>query len=304
MGFMAKIVPLNFAYALAHSLARISFVIATKHKRVAIEGLNIAFGKEKSKDEINKIAFSCFGTMAKMVIEFMIFTEKTSLIDKYLEVRGIENLDKALAKGRGVVALSAHFGNFPLMVMKLSVQGYKIHTILRIMRDPWVNNYFHKKREALNVGSVYTQPRKQCVEKSLEVLRNNEILFIQLDQNFGTGGVFVDFFGKKAATAKGSVVFALRAKAPIVPMFIYRNKDNTQTLVIEPEAETLEGNDLDETIQLNAQKLTNIIERYVRQHPAEWGWVHRRWKARPKEEREKDQMKTRFTEQSERKSLV
>jgi KDO2-lipid IV(A) lauroyltransferase len=171
------------------------------------------------------------------------------------------------------------------MLTKLSMDGYKVSSILRVMRDPWVHNYFEKKRETLGIGSVYTQPRKQCVEKSLEVLRKNEILFIQIDQNFGTGGVFVDFFGKKAATAKGPIVFALRTKAPIVPMLIYREKDNTQKLVIEPEVDILQGKDFEETICLTAQKLTSIIELYVRRYPSDWGWIHRRWKARPKEER-------------------
>lgn len=286
--FLAKVTPSEkIAYGFAHFLAKITFTLATKQRRIAFDSLNIAFGQEKSPEEIRQIAFDCFENMAKMATEFMLFLEHRHLIDKYISVEGLENLDKALAKGKGVVALSAHFGNFPLMIVRLALKGYKFRTVLRVMRDNWVNQYFHKKRESVGVGSVYTQPREQCVRDSLETLRNKEILFIQLDQNFGTNGIFVDFFGKKAATAKGTIVFALRAEAPIVPMFIYRNKDNTQHVVIEPEVEILEGKDLEETIQLNAQKLTKIIEDYIRKHPADWGWIHRRWKARPKEEREK-----------------
>lgn len=289
--FLAKITTSEkIAYGFAHGLAKFAFVVASKQRRIAFDGLNIAFGKEKSKQEIERIAFDCFENMAKMVVEFMLFLEHKHLIDKYISIEGLENLDRALAKGRGVVALSAHLGNFPLMLVKLALRGYKIRTVLRVMRDDWVNKYFHDKRESLGVGSVYTQPRKQCVRDSLETLRNKEILFIQLDQNFGTGGVFVDFFGKKAATAKGTIVFALRAKAPIVPMFICRGKDNKQAVIIEPEVEVVEGKDLDETIQLNAQKLTGIIEGYIRRNPADWGWIHRRWKARPKEERERKEV--------------
>ena len=285
--FIAKVTPSEkIAYGLAHLLAKVTFTMATKQRRIAFDSLNIAFGKEKSQEEIRQIAFDCFENMSKMATEFMLFLQHRHLINKYVSVEGLENLDQALAKGKGVVALSAHFGNFPLLCVKLALKGYKIRTLLRVMRDPWVNKYFQDKRESIGVGSVYTQPRDKCVRDSLETLRNNEILFIQLDQNFGTGGIFVDFFGKKAATAKGTIVFALRAEAPIVPMFIYRNKDNTQHIVIEPEAEVLKGKDLEETIQLNAQKLTNIIEGYIRKHPADWGWIHRRWKARPKEERE------------------
>ncbi|MFC1708978.1 lysophospholipid acyltransferase family protein [Candidatus Omnitrophota bacterium] len=288
--FMVSIFPgEKFAYGFAHLMARITFTLASKQRRIALDSLNIAFGREKSQEEIKKIAFSSFENMSKMAIEFIFFLGRISLMDKYIKVEGIENLDRALAKGKGVVALSGHFGNFPLMVVKLSLQGYKFSTIMRLMRDPWVNQYFEKKRDALGIGSIYTQPRNQCVQKSLETLRNKEILFVQLDQNFGTGGIFVDFFGKKAATAKGTIVFALRAKAPIVPMFICRGEDNIQRVVIEPEAQMLEGKNLEETILLNAEKLTKVIEGYVRRYPADWGWIHRRWKARPKEERQQAQ---------------
>jgi len=280
--FTIKIIGEQRAYSFARILARIGFVLVVRHRRVAFESLSIAFAGEKSEKEIKKIAFDCFETMAKIIVELMLFIERPSLVNKYSTVEGIENLDRALAKGKGVVALSAHFGNFPLMLTKLSMDGYKVFTVLRHMRDAWADQYFHTRMEALGIGSIYIQPRKQCVEKSLEVLRKNQILFIQLDQNFGTGGVFVDFFGRKAATAKGPIVFALRTGAPILPMFIYRQKDNMQKVIIEPEVEISKGKDFEETVQINAAKLTKIIESYIRLYPADWGWIHKRWKARPK----------------------
>ena len=283
--FIVKIIPASWAYGFARMVGNFGYIVASKQRNIAIESLTIAFGKEKSNDEIAQIARDCFQTMAKIAIEFMLFTERPVFVDRFVNVKGLENLDRALAKKSGVIALSAHFGNFPLMCTKLSFAGYKISTILRYMRDQWVNNYFYTRRTALGVGSIYTQPRKQCVEGCLDVLNKKEILFMQLDQNFGTGGVWVDFFGKKAGTAKGPIVFALRTKAPIVPMFIYRTENERQQIVIEPEVQLLEGKDTDETIQLNLQHLTKIIESYIRKYPKEWGWIHRRWKARPEEER-------------------
>ena len=124
--------------------------------------------------------------------------------------------------------------------------------------------------------------RKACVDASIRVLRNNEVLFIPLDQNFGSGGgVFVEFFGHKAATATGPVIFAKRTAAPILPIFIKRDHDDVHKIMIEPPLE-LEGcPDDDEMLVVNTQKITNVIERYIRQYPQEWGWIHRRWKARP-----------------------
>lgn len=282
---IAKIIPQCFVYIYARFMGRVLYCFAVRHRRVAFESLSIAFADQKSKQEIGEIAIGCFDTIAKIAVEFLFFLERPYLINSYVTIEGIAHLDRALAKKKGVIALSAHFGNFPLLLTKLAMDGYKVHTILRHMRDQWLDDYLYKRRTAVGVGSIFTQPRKQCVDKSLEVLRNNQILFMQLDQNFGTGGVFVDFFGKKAATAKGPFVFAMRTNAAIVPMFIFREKENHQRIVIEPEVEIIRGKDSDDTMQRNAQELTTLIESYIRRYPTEWSWVHRRWKARPKRER-------------------
>jgi Lauroyl/myristoyl acyltransferase len=89
------------------------------------------------------------------------------------------------------------------------------------------------------------------------------------------------FFGTKAATATGPVVFAMRTKAPILPMFIVRQKDDTHKIIIEPPLYIEEKEDYKETLIYNVARITKIIENYIRKYPQEWGWIHRRWKSRP-----------------------
>jgi len=115
----------------------------------------------------------------------------------------------------------------------------------------------------------------------LDVLRNNEILFVPLDQNFGSGGVYVEFFGQKAATATGPVVFAKRTNATILPMFIIRVTDDTHKIIIKEPLILEEGFDEQDTIYKSTKKITSMIEEYVRRYPHEWGWMHRRWKSQP-----------------------
>jgi KDO2-lipid IV(A) lauroyltransferase len=219
--------------------------------------------------------------MAKAGLELMFFMDKPELLKKRVEFVGRENLEAALAKGKGVILVSAHFGNFPLMLAKLSLEGYKTSGIIRYMRDVQAEKFFMAKRTQVGIKTIYSQPRKACVEETIRALRNNELVFIPLDQNFGTGGVFVNFFGRKAATATGPVVLALRTKATVLPCFIVRQKDDTHKIILEPVLDLKEGKDYQETIIINIQRLTDIIESYIRKYPAEWGWIHRRWKSRP-----------------------
>lgn len=152
---------------------------------------------------------------------------------------------------------------------------------MRPMRDSRVEKIFLKKRDKFGVKTIYSQPRSACVNNTIQALRSNEIVFIPIDQNFGTGGVFVNFFGKKAATATGPIVFAQRTKAALVPCFILRQKDDRHKIIFEPAIDLQVSSDSEETILINIQRLTDIIERYIRNYPAEWGWIHRRWKSQP-----------------------
>lgn len=279
---IVKLIPGGWLYGFAANIASLVYILAARQRRNSLESLRIAFGKEKSEAQIKKISRDSFTLIAKSGVELLFLMDKPALLKKRVEISGRENLDAALSKGKGVILVSAHFGNFPFMLAKLSLEGYKTCGIMRYMRDERMEKFFKIKREKFGIKTIYSQPRRECVENSIHSLRENELLFIPLDQNFGTGGVFVDFFGRKAATATGPIILARRTGAAIIPGFIVRQRDNTHNLIIEPPFELEEGGRPDENIIMNIQGLTNIIEAYIRRYPAEWGWIHRRWKSAQK----------------------
>jgi len=276
-----KIIPARMLYGFAQGLASIAYVFAVKQRRIALDSLNIAFGKEKPIEEIKKIAKDCFVVMAKSAVELMFLMDKPELLKKQVDLVNKENLESALSRGRGVILVSAHFGNFPLMLAKLSLEGYKTAGIMRYMRDERMEKFFMAKRNKVGLKTIYSQPRKACVDESIRSLRGNELVFIPIDQNFGEGGVFVDFFGRKAATATGPIILARRTGAIILPCFIIRQPDDRHQIIFDKPIELEEGSQTQEAIRINIQRLTNIIETYIRKYPKEWSWIHRRWKSTP-----------------------
>ncbi len=276
--FVVGIIPRRYLYTFARQISYLAYRFNHKQRSIALESLNLAFGKEKTKKEIEDIARDCFVFMAKASIELMFLMDRPKLLKQRVSFSGKERLDSALKKGNGVILVSAHFGNFPLMMARLSQEGYKIAGIMRPMRDPKIEELFLKKRNRLGIITVYAQPRKACVDNSIRILRDNGLLFVPIDQHFGTGGVMVDFFGRKAATATGPVVLAQRTKSAIVPCFIVRQADDSHLIIFEEPITLEEADTSEDTIVKNIQKLTGIIETYIRRYPAEWGWVHRRWK--------------------------
>ncbi len=278
-----KFIPACLLYKFADIVSFLAYRFAGKQRRLALESLAVAFGKDKTNEQMERIAKDCFIFMAKSAVELMFLMDKPLILKERVSIEGRENLDLALARGCGVILVSAHFGNFPLLLGRLAVEGYKAAGIMKPMHDARVEKIFLEKRNKFGVKTIYSQPRDVCVNNTIQALRNNELVFIPIDQNFGSGGVFVTFFGKKAATAAGPVILAQRTHAAILPCFIIRQLDDTHKIIFEPELNLEEGKDPQDTILINIQKLTNIIEVYIRRYPAEWGWIHRRWKRQPNE---------------------
>ena len=268
-----------FAKGMGYFLSLVFF----KHKQTAFKGLKSAFGEEKTLLERRRIVNDCFVSMAKSIAELMYCIRRPAFTRKKFRITNPEVLDKALEQKKGVILVSAHFGNFPMILARLSLEGYKTSVIMRPLKEGRVEEIFEAERARLDIETIYTIPRKTCVEGAIKNLRENRLLFIPLDQNFGTGGVYVDFFGRKAATATGPAVLARRTGAIILPCFVIRQKDNNHDIIFEPALNLEKGRDSQEAMALTIQKLTRIIEVYIRRYPEQWSWIHRRWKSRPRD---------------------
>lgn len=280
--WLLKFLPGWALEGLTRSLVAVGYCLVLRQKSLARESLSTAFGQEKSSAERERIVEQSFSNIGRGMVEMLYLMSHPSKLDQKVFCEGREHLDRALQEGKGAIVVTAHFGNFPLMMLYFAHQGYKVNTIMRPARDEKLEQYLLKQRIKLKINTVYALPRKECVMQSLKVLRNNEMLFIPLDQNFGGGGgVFVDFFGQKAATATGPVIFARRTQSPILLMFIVRQNDHRHKIIIEPPLALEEGKDEESDLLNNTQKITQVIEKYIRRYPQEWGWMHRRWKSRP-----------------------
>ncbi len=264
----------------------IAYGFLWRMKAHARESLTIAFGNEKSPAEIKKIFKRCFEGFGRGALELGYFCMHPHLLKQkaFFAPGSKELIDKALAEGKGVVLITAHFGNFPLMLLYMAQAGYPTNAIIRPSRDEKIEIDFQRVRSSMGLKTIHSYPRPACVRESLRVLRNNELLIIPTDQNTGSkSGVYVDFFGQKAGTPTGATIFALRTGAPIMPIFTVRDHDDVSRIMVEPHFYVEKKATDAETIQYNTQRITTIIERYIRAYPHEWGWMHKRWKSRPNE---------------------
>jgi KDO2-lipid IV(A) lauroyltransferase len=278
--FLAGVVPLKVNLFLGKILGALAYLVLSRHRKIALHSLSIAFpGYSLSKRK--RIAKQFFVFIAEGGFELIYYLNNVGKIHKPVKIDGKDYLDKALAKGRGVILVTAHYGNFPLMSLRLAAEGYPVNLVARPMRDKYAEAHFHKLRTDAGVKSISVYPRRACVAGIINALAKNEIVVILMDQNFGTGGVWVKFFDKLAATPTGPIILSLRTKAALVPSYIYRLKEKEHCLKLCPEKKLVLGKDKNETILINAAEFTKIIEGWIKARPGHWSWVHRRWKSRP-----------------------
>ena len=280
--WVVNLLPWRILYLLAEILARLAWALGIFHKTV-FENLNRAFGKEKSKEEIRRIAFQSYRNWIKNGCEWFKYRISPKKLRKMFTIEGKENLDRALEKGRGVIALVGHFGSFVLMGARLAQEGVPFAFVMYGTSLKKGATLFKDIANHLDLNIIPSLPAFSSAQKSMAWLKENKILGLHGDRDFPKG-IFVDFFGHPAATTPGPIILAQRTGATILPMITIREKNDRHRIIIDSPMELESTGNRGKDILLNVQKYTRILENYVRGYPGQWLWAYRRWKTKPEKE--------------------
>ena len=272
--------PKRLAMFMGSVIGDLFYFTCRRRRQIALENLQIVFGTEKSDAERKKICRENFRNLGKTAIEFLRFPKLTfDNIWREVDVEGKENLIRSLDLGKGVIVFLPHFGNWELLALVYGVLiPNRAKAIALPIRNEFLNSLVWKYREHLSLKLI---PRKQAVSQALRALRDNFAVGFFADQNAGRDGVFVDFFGKHASTVRGPATLALKTGAPILFSVNVRQCDDRHRVFISPPVELEISGDFEQDVQINTTRLLKILEGYIRQYPAQWLWLHNRWKSQP-----------------------
>ena len=275
-----RIVPPRTIVFVARILGTMAFYLFKKYKDRVLGNLSLAFGGEKDFKEIIKLAKEVFFNFILTPFE-TIFTAAapSGQFIKKIKITGREYLDAALAKGHGVIALGSHLGAFTTLGTRLAVEGYPLNLIINEGKFPKVMGRLADYQRGVGQNPFPPKPITSSIKKSLNCLRRNEILYLIADEQQIRGGLPVPFFGQTAYTPPGPAIFSLKTGAPILPMFVVREKGIPQTLFIGSPIEMELTPDEKKNTELLTAKFTKAIEDSIRQYPSQWPWLNRRWKA-------------------------
>lgn len=276
---MVRLLPHRALYAVGSVIGAACYAAMPRYRRVALANLRRAFGSQWNERRIAAVARASFRHLGITIVEALWLARLgPGDVERLVQLEGAEHLAAALAGGHGAILVSAHYGNWEMMPMRLAAAGYRLNTIVRDADDPGVNELLSQLRQGAGQKLL---PRSSAIRPALACLRRNEILAAMLDQNTLKGGIFVDFFGIPAATAPGPATFAARTGAPLVPIFGVRLPDRRHRVLICPPIVPRRGAEQAEEVQRLTAAVTQAIEQQIRACPEQWTWLHNRWKLRP-----------------------
>ena len=278
------LLPRPLARAKGIVLGLIVYLVHRRLRRVGMRNLALAF-PQMSKRERRRILRGEFVSLGRQLAEFCLFPRYTrENVGRIVIYEGFENFERAGARGKGVLFLTGHLGGWELSAFAHSLQGHPLSIVMRSLDNPYVDRLVQRYRTMHGNLDI---DKDDSARGLLSAMRAGETVGILMDTNMTPPqGVFVDFFGIPAYTTSGLARIALRTDAAVVPGFTVWNATLRKYILrFDPAVELIRTGDDQADIVANTAIFTKVIEDYVRRHPDQWLWVHRRWKTRPEGEK-------------------
>lgn len=264
------------ALKLGGRLGILAGMLLGRRRRMAEENLRLAF-PAWSRQRVQTTALANFqhiGLCGAEMLRLDMFRAGSDDLDRYFEMVDQQHMQQALALGKGAIVLTGHFGFWEAGFFAMPQTGIKFDAVTKPMKNPLTDRYFSNIREAFGVRTLDSRKGARRILKSLQ---EGAAVAILLDQHISPpGSVETEFFGRMAYTTTAITNMAMKYQIPVVPTFCHRTPEGRYKIWSEPMI-LLDGAG-EEAVASNTQLLTDKIEAVVRRDPAQWFWVHKRWR--------------------------
>lgn len=281
--WLVAVVPERFVNTLGDKVGLLMRRFIGSRRRIAEQNIASTLEHMRSRDGWScsvttpeAIARQVFCSMGRSLVEVCRFYHRRGggIISR-LEIRGREHFDEAVAKGKGVIFLTGHCGNWELMALAYNhFFNSTMSVVARHQNNPYLHSMVEKMRSSYNNRVIY---KDNAIRNIIGVLRKNGVVGMLLDQSvLPEEGCLISFLGRKAWASKAPVVIARKTGAAVLPAFVHREGDR-HVCQIHPIIQ-FEDDPSDSGIVRDVQRYSAAIEQFIVEHPTDWYWVHRRWK--------------------------
>jgi len=262
---------------------KLVYYLLPYRRKVIHENIRRVFGATLPEEEITRLAQAHYAHLWRLIREFLCFpllsaSQRTALV----RIENLEELLTAHARGKGVLLLTGHFGNFEVAtaagIAKFPEARGRFYFVRRPLKPRWLENLVYGRSRRLGFGSL---PKRGSLDFFIERLNAGDIILFPFDQYAGgRDGIEVEFFGQPTGTFRSLALIARATGAPVIPAATWREPDGRHVLRFEEPLAAIECEDYDEEIRRNTRSYNAMLERLILRHPEQWWWTHRRWKSR------------------------
>jgi KDO2-lipid IV(A) lauroyltransferase len=275
--FVFRFIPLRLARAIGVGLSVVLYYLLAQPRRTCLKNLRLSF-PEWDEAKVHDVAHQVYRNLGMCFGETLKLSRlKKEWVEKNIRFVGADEVvDRAVAEKRGVVMVGSHFGNWELHGSSWALKGRPVAAVAFPQSNKKVDELVLKNRNASGMKIIYTGHRGTV--EILNHLREGKIAAILSDQNAGKDGLRLPFFGRDCSVAKAPAVLARKTGAALIPAFLLREKDGTFTNVTLPEIPIVKTDDVNKDVETITRAWLKVQEDFIREHPDQYFWVHRRWK--------------------------
>ncbi|HVS82226.1 MAG TPA: lysophospholipid acyltransferase family protein [Pyrinomonadaceae bacterium] len=272
--------PQHVALRVGSIMAGGAYYFSGRLRRTGERNLRLAF-PELGPSERRRLLRGCFQNLGRLLGVFSQFANANpQTLKRIIDCEGLEHIDAAHQKGKGVILFTGHVGAWELSSFALSLFDHPLSFLVRRIDNPKIETLIDCARTRLGNRTI---DKTSAAREMLQILQVGGTLGILVDLNtLDREGIFVDFFGVPASTTFMLAKLALRTGAEVLPVFAPWDKQRKRFLLKIDAPLNFErtGNE-EEDMRRLTQSFTSVVENYVRRYPDQWLWIHRRWKTRP-----------------------
>lgn len=277
--FFMSLLPVTTARAITKALGRVVLQLMPRLHRVGKEQLDLAYGDTLSDEEKRQILHEAMDNLAIVAAEFAHGPRLAAAGFPNVSVRGFEHFDP----DRAAVIFSGHLANWELMASIYGAHSRTLAEVVRPLGFPPMNAFVDRMRRAMGATTV---PKFAASKELLRLLETGTDVGILIDQSPRDTAVPVTFFGRECWATVGAVMLAQRANVPMHFFGMHRKPDHSYEVEISPAITFVNTGRKLEDLQTNTQACQDVLEEFIRRYPGQWLWFHRRWKRRPRLEKE------------------
>lgn len=279
LAFLFKVIPVSLALFIARRLGVLSMYFSPKRRRIAYANLKAAFGAKYTTGQLKKILRRTYANIGQGLIEVLLLPKMDkAYVERYISYEDFHLADEALKRGKGLIFLTAHFGNWEVGNIACAIRGFPFKAIAREQKPYLLNQLLNRYRESKGCRMI---PKGLAIKEILKSLRSNGIAAMLVDQDAGKTGVFVKLFGREASWNRGVMEFAIKTGASIIPGFAIREKGPYIRFKLFKPIELPQHGSKEDIIKEGFEAYVSDLESLITEYPDQWLWQHRRWKSTP-----------------------